>query len=98
MLSGGDDGDLGLAFGEGAAQRGQVLEGVGVVDAGEDHLAAAAGPDGVGLVGAVGVPQLGHRVDDDGEERAVPGAVGELLGQGGNPDVRDLVQGEEHAG
>ena len=86
-----------LLGGDGAAQHGQVLQRARVAQPRHDDLGAAAGQDRRGGVGAVGLAELGDRVNHDRHERPEPGGVRELLRELRQPDVGHLVDGEEHA-
>lgn len=89
---------LGLvAVADGAAQLGDVLQGGGVVDAGEEDLGVGGGPDGVGACFAVLVAQLPGGVDDGGDLDALAGGVGEAGGQVDGAQVK-LVEGEQQPG
>ena len=86
-----------VAVAEGAAQPGDVLEGGGVVDAGQEDFRAGGGPDGGRAVLAVLVAQLPGGVHHGGDLDALAGRVGEPGGQVDGAQVQ-LIEGEQQPG
>ena len=86
-----------VAVAEGAAQPGDVFEGGGVVDAGQEDLRAGGGPHGGRAVLAVLVAQLPGGVHHGGNLDALAGRVGQPGGQVDRAQVQ-LIEREQQPG